>query len=567
MSTDKKPTIPAVKSANFDETDPLIGNTPKKKRNPCTTKVDGSYICGAVITASVIAGIVCAVVFTRKNTGNPDNPHTYTASYTNNSPYTLKFTAKTGDGANCTCVDLKPGETQQVELQTASSWSDIEYDVYDNNGNYTGHVGIRTLPNAVQISNENTVFVTTGAAQSNQPQDVHIVRANVRPGLNQAGFEFGNNPNQINPPKPVDVNSANANSFSSLRMPFKLEYASDATYVQKYVTEVEYALSQNNQVIVEPHNYMLFNGQPITPAQCKALIGDAFINLFKTLSSKYPGKLIVEAMNEPTDAVTPQQLVDCYAPLIKEARANGHTGTIVIEGNTWATPHVLTNPDGTASDQFNTLLPLLTDKATYGDVELGIHCYFDGANGGGPGTGECIDNPMQTNRIPQLTALAKQHDIKIRVTETGVINTPNCLGVLDEFMGHINTNSDVYQSYNAWVATPVSTPAWSPLLLDLDPSGKTTPDPRIKDMQKYINTGTANNFFQPAPVARIAGNSSSNSNNNAAGAIGLAMIPAVGGVILLLVFAYVLYRKFYSNAETQMPDIEKGLEAPKSPRK
>ena len=335
------------------------------------------------------------------------------------------------------------------------------------------------------------------------------------------------------------------------------------------MAQVEVALQRNNEVIVEPHNGMQFNGKPITPEQCQKLIGGAFVSLFKDLTSRInsnqlSGKLMVEAMNEPTDAVTPQELVDCYKPLIKEARNNGYNGTIGIEGNTWAIPSVLVNEDGTPTEQFNLLLPLLNGNQN-GDMELDVHCYFDGQNGGGSGTGECVtaNSALQLNRIPQLTALARQHGIKIRITETGVINTPNCLEVLDDLMKHIYNNSDVYQGYNAWVQTPLSTPAWSPLLLDLDPDGKTVKDPRYGVMKKYITRSSAStassNFFQPAPIVRSASGPSSMVNFNGSTALGLAAIPAIGGALLLLWLFYYLCKKHLGNTpEQKIADVEKG---------
>jgi hypothetical protein len=391
----------------------------------------GTGFFGVLAGVVVIGGIISAIVFTRKGSNNSSET---TVEFQNSSTFTLKLTDQSGDGANSTySPELNSHAKEAVKLASASSWADLEYDVYHNE-TYVGHLGVRVLPGSITVSNENNVFVITGPQQDVTTKKMFTTKGDVRPGLNQAGFEFGSNSNQINPPTPTDVNTANANLFSSLRMPFKLEYAStdgmtidpSSAYVQKYLAQVEYALKHNNQVIVEPHNYMLFNGSPITAEQCQHLIGGAFVGLFKDLYNKYPGKLMVEAMNEPTDAVTPQNLVDCYTPLIQEARKNGFNGTIGIEGNTWATPNVLTNPDGTPTEQFNLLLPLLTEDKN-GDVELDIHCYFDGASGGGPGTGECVDanSALEINRIPQLTALAKQYGIKIRITETGVINTPN----------------------------------------------------------------------------------------------------------------------------------------------
>ncbi|HEV2614814.1 MAG TPA: cellulase family glycosylhydrolase [Gammaproteobacteria bacterium] len=550
-------------SANFDETVPLLPGERKLILKRLVQKILGIF-GGLAILGGGITGIVFLV---RRNTGTSVGGSGIELEFQNSSPYTLKLQSQSGQDSNCTCAqELQPGEKQVVTLDNASGWSDIEYDVF-NNGTYIGHLGVRVTSNAISVSNENNLYVTT-VPQTATESDVKIIRASVRPGLNQAGFEFGNNPNQINPPTPANVDAANARSFSSYRMPFKLEYAASPEYVQKYVKEVEYALSTNAEVIVEPHNYMLFNGKPITPQQCQSLIGQNFVGLFSGLSAKYPGKLIVEAMNEPTDVVTPEQLVECYTPLIKAARAQGFKGKIVIEGNTWATPNVLTNPDGTASAQFNALKPLLTDKATYGEVVLGIHCYFNNPQGGGSGTSECIpaNTVLEVNRIPQLTALAQVNGIKIRVTEMGVINSPNCQAVLSEMADHIYQNQAVYEGYNMWVQTPVSNPAWTPLLLDLE-EGK---DERVDILEKYMVSPTSYSstasarFYQPAPQQNISGTSAvALGAGIAAPAVIALLVIGLGGAAVYGV--YCLYNKFYGSADEKVADIEQGKISPKNP--
>lgn len=472
----------------------------------------------AGLSALIVSGVgafVAVYFIARKKQTSENNNYVSNLGIANKSPFLWKLTQSSGNDASCTnngkaasCSGQLVTLAQQwVGIQTSSGWSDLEYDVFDANNNYVGHFGVSITPNAVTVSNQEGVKVVIGPYQNGQAQIININANNstcvinnnaskanntITPGANMSGYEWGNNPTQINPPTCIDINATNANGFVSLRVPFKLEYAStdgitinpNSTYVQNYLTFIKNAIASGNQVIVEPHNYMQFNGQPITTQQCQQLIGQSFVGLFKAVGLN---NIIIEAMNEPTNAIQPNDLVSCYDALIKAARAEGYTGPIILEGNNWGTPNALTNSDGSASPLFNALQPLLTNNSTYGNVQLGIHCYFNGVSGGGSGLSECIaaNTALNINRIPALTTLARANNIKISVTEIGVIQSENCQAVLTDALNHFSDNHDIYVGYNWWVLTPSDANTWGPngypLLLNL--SGN---DPRYAIMKSFM---------------------------------------------------------------------------------
>lgn len=491
--------------------------SPQNSRSSCNKKL----VIGTALIVTTIGAFIGGFFIARNRLSKSNNNNDISnLGIANNSSFVWKLTKSSGSNANCTnngkpatcAAELATLAQEWVGIQTTSGWYDLEYDVFDSNNNYLGHFGVSITPTAVTVSNEEGVKVVIGPYQNNVAQSVNVSPNNatcvinhdanpannsLNAGVNQSGFEWGNNVAQINPPTCNDIDTANEKGYVSLRVPFKLEYAStdgvtinpNSAYVQNYLSFIKQAIAHGNQVIVEPHNYMQFNNQPITTNQCQKLIGQAFVGLFKSIGFN---NIIIEAMNEPTNAVNPGDLATCYDALIKSARSEGYTGPIIIEGNTWGTPSVLTNGDGTPSALFNALKPLLTNTNIYGNVQLGIHTYFNGASGGGDGLSECVsaNNALDINRIPALTILARQNGIKISVTEIGVINTSNCNNVLTEVLDHLYSNQDVFSGYNWWVQTPSNPEDWGPngypLLLNLNGN-----DPRYAIMKNEMPNNIA----------------------------------------------------------------------------
>lgn len=501
--------------------------------------------------------------------GGGSTPFLSNLGVANDSPYLWKLSGSSGSDASCsqnskksTCYqEIDNLATQWVGIQNSGGWFDLEYDVFDGNNNYIGHFGISLTPQAVTISNEEGITATISAYQAGQAQQVTVTPNIIPPapcnithnatlsqqgslaaGVNLSGEEWGGSVTEIVPPTCADIDTAYQNLFYSLRIPFKLEYGSsngqtidaNSTYVQNYLALVKHATIYGGEVIVEPHNYMQFNSQPITPQQCQSLIGQSFVGLFQNIPN-----VVVEAMNEPPGGTDLTTLSNCYDGLIKAARAQGYLGPLVIEGATWGTPNVWTNADGTPSIQFTTLSKFFIDDATYGNVQMGIHCYFNGATGGGDGLSECVPagQALEINRLPELTALAKQYGIKIRSTEMGVINSSNCNAVLVNVLQHFSNNTDVYVGYNWWTLTPSNPTDWGPdgYPLLLNPPT----DPRYTELSAFIHTNNYSGNYLPdrAVLPSSPQNNAANANN--AFVMGFAMIP---GVIIGLMVIYLLYR-------------------------
>ncbi len=453
------------------------------------------------------AGVAAYNILLPGNDSDDDQVEYSNLGIENASDLSFELTGTTQQDASCAdyqkpdaCAQSLPQLAQQwVRIQQATNggdngWIDLEYDVKDSSGNYRGHFGVRLTPQEVTISNADGVSVSLGSYQAGKPQTVTVdkrncdITANVTlpvgellKGMDHSGFEWGHNVGEINPPTCEDIQTALEHQFVSLRVPFKLEYGSpdgltidrSSQYVRQYLEYVANITGHGAQAVVEPHNYMEFRGQPITPEQCRNLIGSSFADLFVGMDN-----IVFEAMNEPTHS-TPEELFACYDGLIKAARARGFNGTIAIEGSLWGSPGAWTNADGSGSQQFKVLEPLFTNPETYGDVQMAIHTYFNGASGGGTGLTECVpaNTALALNRIPELTALAREHGIKIRITEMGVIKTANCETVLEDVLQHIYANQDVYVAYNWWTQTPHN---WQ-YPLRITPGD--TSDPRVEVMQ------------------------------------------------------------------------------------
>lgn len=211
-------------------------------------------------------------------------------------------------------------------------------------------------------------------------------------------------------------------------------------------------------------------------------------------------------------------------------------------------------------------------------MQLGIHTYFNNPTGGGDGLSECVpsSSAFAVNRIPELTNLAKQRNIKIAVTEIGVINSNNCLDVLKNTLKHFTDHGDVYELYTWWTATPDlsywGNSAGAGLLL----KGET--DPRYVVMKNSMSSKTlestqqyffANHTFNTANTGNLTlaiDNQQNTTGNNrlASSALTLLSTPLAGiaigiALLLLIVGAYYggkkLHSKFFQNTQKN-DDIE-----------
>jgi len=133
---------------------------------------------------AVLAACVTGIYFAaRGHSSSADNGYLAILSVLNGSGYTFKLTDFESGSASCLDNDQNPANcstslssnaTQELGLDAADSWADLEYDVFDSNGNYLGHFGVRLTPKAVTVSDESGISVHLSSYEPNQPMIISI---------------------------------------------------------------------------------------------------------------------------------------------------------------------------------------------------------------------------------------------------------------------------------------------------------------------------------------------------------------------------------------------------------
>ena len=150
-------------------------------------------------------------------------------------------------------------------------------------------------------------------------------------------------------------------------------------------------------------------------------------------------------MNEPHDMPDMYKWAESCQLAINEIRATGaRSQLILLPGNNYTSAGAWLNSSADA---------LMTVKDTDGSTDkiiFDLHKYLDADNSGNP------DDPCVTNNIEDAFAPVAQylrcHGRQGMLTETNGPNNAVCVDYLNQQLGFLNANSDVYLGFLGWAA-------------------------------------------------------------------------------------------------------------------
>lgn len=290
-------------------------------------------------------------------------------------------------------------------------------------------------------------------------------------GVNLAGAEFG----PCAPGKPgvygkdyVYPSNENADYFldagmTTIRLPFKWERLRptidgpfDHAELKRLKAVVTHITRRGGTVILDPHNYARYFGQPIGAAAVPAA---AFADLWKTLADTFKAddRVWFGLMNEPHDMPDADWLAAANAA-IAAIRKTGAKNFLLVPGNNWTGAHSWTT-SGNATRMLEIRDPL--DRYAFD-----VHQYFDGNSSGGDE--KIVSQTIGRERLEKFTAWCRTHKKKAFLGEFAAAASDDGKAVVTDTLAFMEANADVWLGWTWWAAGPW----WGDYMFTLEPKDK-----------------------------------------------------------------------------------------------
>ncbi len=297
-------------------------------------------------------------------------------------------------------------------------------------------------------------------------------------GVNLAGGEFGNvlpgtEGRDYKWPTASEVDYYLGKGMNTFRIGFKWERLQpkaggelESAYLAKLDAIVTYATSKGAAVILNPHNFARYYGNPVGSTQVPSSV---FADLWRRLALRYAsnGHVMFNLVNEPNNMPT-EQWVNAANAAIAAIRAAGASNLIHVPGNGWTGAH------SWADDYYGTP----NAKAMLDIVDPGnnlvfeVHQYLDPNSGGA--SDQCVSTTIGSERLAPFLAWLRANGKKGFVGEFAGGNNATCNAAVEDMLTAMMSASDVLVGWQWWAAGP----AWNnnyPFSLDPKEDGKDRP--------------------------------------------------------------------------------------------
>ena len=219
--------------------------------------------------------------------------------------------------------------------------------------------------------------------------------------------------------------------FNTFRITFLMERLSppstgltgsfNAAYLSGLTTIVNYITGKGGFALVDPHNFMSYNGAVISNTAQFQTWWQNLAAVFKSNSN-----VIFDVMNEP-NGIAATTVATLNQAAINGIRASGATTQLILaEGTAWTGAWSWSSSGNAAAftslkDPNNNLaigmssLPNLDSRVTYELTEM--HQYLDSDSSGTSAT--CVSSTIGAERLANATTWLKQNNLKGFLGEMG----------------------------------------------------------------------------------------------------------------------------------------------------
>jgi len=291
-------------------------------------------------------------------------------------------------------------------------------------------------------------------------------------GINLAGGEFGSAIPGVNGtdyafPTTSEVDYYTSKGMNTFRMGFRWERmqpaangAFDAAYEAGLASIVAYATSKGARVVVQPHNFARYYGNPVGSAQVPNAV---FADFWSRMATKYGSNanVMFNLVNEPHDIST-TQWVSAANAAIAAIRATGAKNTIVVPGASWTGAHSWSSSDGYGSSNAVAMLGVVDSGNNF---LIEAHQYLDSDSSGGSGT--CISTTIGSERLSGWVKWLRDNHLRGMLGEFAGGNNATCNAAVTDMLTYMMANDDVVDGWTWWAGGPM----WGSYIFTLDPVG------------------------------------------------------------------------------------------------
>ncbi|KAI0644386.1 endoglucanase [Trametes meyenii] len=275
-------------------------------------------------------------------------------------------------------------------------------------------------------------------------------------GVNESGAEFGNTviPGRLGKeytwPEPSSIN-AWVSSFNTFRIPFLMERVSppstggmsgpfNDTYLDGLKTTVSYITGKGGFAVIDPHNFMIFNGATITSTSDFQVWWQKLATEFKTDKN-----VIFDLQNEPHD-ISAQTVFNLMQAGINGVRASGAMERLIlVEGTSYTGAWTWTTYSGN-DDVFGAI------KDPNNNVAIQMHQYLDSDGSGTSPT--CVSSTIGAERLQAATQWLQQHNLKGFLGELGAGNNTRCITAVTGALCEMQQAGGAWLGALWWAAGP-----------------------------------------------------------------------------------------------------------------
>jgi endoglucanase len=306
-------------------------------------------------------------------------------------------------------------------------------------------------------------------------------------GVNLAGPDFGQNvPGVFNIdytyPTTDEIDYFVARGMNVFRFPFLWERMQptlngelDPQELARLRLVVSYATRAGASALLDPHNYARRDG---TLIGSDALPDAAFADFWGKLATVFKDdqRAIFGLMNEPHDLGPggTQRWLGSVNAAIATIRAAAAANLVLVPGNLWTGAWSWTEvSDGASNAQ---VMAGVVDPGNRFAFE--VHQYLD--DGSGAGT-ECVSASIGFERVADFTAWARRTGVRGFLGEFGAPATNTCRYAVDNLLGYLGDNPDVWLGWTWWAAGPW----WGDYAMSIEPSSKGDA-PQMAILTRYL---------------------------------------------------------------------------------
>jgi endoglucanase len=301
-------------------------------------------------------------------------------------------------------------------------------------------------------------------------------------GVNLAGAEFNSakKPGVVFKDYTYPAESAYAyvaaQGMNIVRLPFLWERLQpvahgelDAAQLGYLRTAVERARLHGLRVILDVHNYAKYDGVRIGG---DAVPASALADLWRRLGIAFGNDeaVVFGLMNEPNGmpaddwAATAQLAIDAI-------RGAGAYNLILVPGTAFTGAHSWSSTwYGVPNAQ---ALLAISDPAE--NMAFEVHQYLDATSSGT--SPACVSTTVGSEKLRGFTQWLRDHGQRGFLGEFGASSDATCMAALDDMLGYVHDNADVWVGWTAWAAG-----AWwkTDYAFSLQPDNQGTDKPQVQ---------------------------------------------------------------------------------------